>query len=1219
MNNLTSWYKAPAWTQKVLGTLTILALVIWTAGPLVTPQVAYAAATLSITCDNVTIDGDTWTFSGTWQAIDIAGQPATQYDAAVFSPTGVQADDSSKDSPDVFNITQSGTDFAGEENKNDAEGNWTNEVTFLTPPSEVFATLYHSQIPGAETSGDAVCEFVLPPQVATLTLEKDVVIDNGGTAVDTDWTLQATNGGDTTISGVEGAGTITDAEVPAGTYVLSESGGPSGYTNTGWSCDGGSLDGSSLTLSTGDDVICTVTNDDQPGTLIVEKILPNDDGGTATPDEFSFQVNDGDAAAFNANGQNSIEVNAGTYTVTEVDASPAYDTSYANDLNANEDCSNLAVGNGETVTCTITNDDVAPQLTVVKVVENDDATRPGTSAVGDFDLFVNFDAVISGIANFFSAGSYTVHEEGPGGYNATFSDDCAEDGSITLALGGVYTCTITNNDKAPGVLHVVKNVTNDGPEGFAGTSESGDFTISVTGGNPSPSSFAGSSLGTDVIIDAGADYSVSETDGPSGYGVSYSVGCEGTMPEGGEATCTITNNDNEPTQAYLTIVKSVINDNGGEASSSSWSLKVTDSEENETVMTNGIAALFPADTYTISESGGPSGYTQTSIACAADGGDAVEGSSLAVEAGHSYVCTIVNDDVAPSLTVQKEVTNDNGGSAEASEWTVGAVGETSISGDGSASSDGTFQAGTYTLTEEGGPSGYTAGDWSCTNEVSVNESNEITLGVGESTTCTIVNDDEPATLYVIKHVINDNGGDYEAGDFTMLVEGTNVSDSEFAGSEDGVEITLDAGEYAVTEDGPSGYGLTASEDCSGTIGVGETKTCTLTNDDGKATLTIVKETEGADGTFTFEITGEDDVNVGTSGGSGSTDVALDAGSYNVIEVVPEGWVLSGATCNLEDESEVENGISISLGVGDEVTCYFYNEAQFDLSVQKSVDDETPDIEQTIEYTVTVTNNGPKDANDIEASDVLPAGLTYVSDDGEGSYDDETGIWTVGSLASGESKSLVITVTVGSEYNAVIVNSASVTAFDEVASDYNEENNETEVSITVSGEPDYCPNLGGIQGPDVNCLDGGPTGGGGGGGGGNGSPFIGAVNGGGGAVLGASTEGQVLGESCGLYMDQYLRRGNSKNRADQVTKLQEFLNKYSYGSFTPTGFFGPLTEAAVKAFQNQYASAVLAPWGLPEPTGLAYLTTIRQLNLIECPDLVLEVPELVPWSQNPNVR
>jgi hypothetical protein len=81
-------------------------------------------------------------------------------------------------------------------------------------------------------------------------------------------------------------------------------------------------------------------------------------------------------------------------------------------------------------------------------------------------------------------------------------------------------------------------------------------------------------------------------------------------------------------------------------------------------------------------------------------------------------------------------------------------------------------------------------------------------------------------------VINDDGGTAVAGDFTLDSGGTNDSPDNFAGQEaPGTTVTLDAGSYDVSETGPSGYTESDSAACSGTIGLGETKTCTVTNND----------------------------------------------------------------------------------------------------------------------------------------------------------------------------------------------------------------------------------------------------------------------------------------------------------------------------------------------------------------------------------------------------
>ncbi len=127
---------------------------------------AIAGGTLTITCDNVSISGDVYTLNGSWQAIDFPGQ-SSQYDTAMFSPAGTSADTSSKDSPDTFNITNGPTEFSGNPHNPDMSGTWSNQVTFVSTPSSVFATLYHSQVPGAETSGDAVCSFVIATPTPT--------------------------------------------------------------------------------------------------------------------------------------------------------------------------------------------------------------------------------------------------------------------------------------------------------------------------------------------------------------------------------------------------------------------------------------------------------------------------------------------------------------------------------------------------------------------------------------------------------------------------------------------------------------------------------------------------------------------------------------------------------------------------------------------------------------------------------------------------------------------------------------------------------------------------------------------------------------------------------------------------------------------------------------------------------------------------------------------
>ncbi|MBK8492582.1 MAG: DUF11 domain-containing protein [Saprospirales bacterium] len=71
----------------------------------------------------------------------------------------------------------------------------------------------------------------------------------------------------------------------------------------------------------------------------------------------------------------------------------------------------------------------------------------------------------------------------------------------------------------------------------------------------------------------------------------------------------------------------------------------------------------------------------------------------------------------------------------------------------------------------------------------------------------------------------------------------------------------------------------------------------------------------------------------------------------------------------------------------------------DLSLTKTVDNATPNVGSQVVFTITVNNAGPDAATNVTVKDLLPAGLSYVSDNSGGNYNDVTGIWTVGTIAA----------------------------------------------------------------------------------------------------------------------------------------------------------------------------------------------------------------------------
>jgi hypothetical protein len=268
------------------------------------------------------------------------------------------------------------------------------------------------------------------------------------------------------------------------------------------------------------------------------------------------------------------------------------------------------------------------------------------------------------------------------------------------------------------------------------------------------------------------------------------------------------------------------------------------------------------------------------------------------------------------IIVIKHVVNDDGGTKSAGDFTMTINGVTATGGNSfpGAESPGTNKkvtTGSYSVTETG-PSGYTASfSAGCSGSISA----------GQTKTCTVTNDDKPGTLIVKKHVIDDNGGQKHANDFTMKVTAGHPSQSSFAGSESGTTVTVDAGSYSVDEDSVSGYTKTLGADCSGTIANGETKTCTITNDDQPAHLIVIKHVVNVNGgkakasQFSMKINGivVQGANPFPGAESPGTNKTVNAGSYTVTETGPSGYILvPSADC------------SGTIDVGQTKTCTMLN-------------------------------------------------------------------------------------------------------------------------------------------------------------------------------------------------------------------------------------------------------------------------------------------------------
>lgn len=118
----------------------------------------------------------------------------------------------------------------------------------------------------------------------------------------------------------------------------------------------------------------------------------------------------------------------------------------------------------------------------------------------------------------------------------------------------------------------------------------------------------------------------------------------------------------------------------------------------------------------------------------------------------------------------------------------------------------------------------------------------------------------------------------------------------------------------------------------------------------------------------------------------------------------------------------------------------------DIGVAKIAGSPTVTVGSNVNFTITVTNNGPSDSTGVQVTDQLQAGLTFVSaTPSQGTYTSGSGVWNIGAIASGASVTLTLTATVTT--TGPLTNTARKTA--ETETDPNLSNDTA--SVTVNGQ------------------------------------------------------------------------------------------------------------------------------------------------------------------------
>ncbi|MBD9470841.1 GEVED domain-containing protein [Pseudoxanthomonas sp. PXM01] len=674
---------------------------------------------------------------------------------------------------------------------------------------------------------------------------------------------------------------------------------------------------------------------------------------------------------------------------------------------------------------TVTNIGTAGPIGTVGAVWADSLGLYGVLNAGGF---YRFDTV-TGARTLVSDSPPTSSNDGarcPLGPALTFNADLAITKTNTSTQG---TSDLADDTYAPGESRTYTIVvTNNGPFGAQNLTVSdplptGITTASWTCASTSGDAVCGAASGTNAINDTGLDLPVNAV---ATYTLTFTVPTSftGTLTNvanvtPGAGTTDPTSGNNSATDAdtrapQLTLAKSWVTARVNDAATitatgtpspiGSGALNAVANTATETDTAAGRYSLQRGHTYTITEAftaGNAASYAK-SLSCTGNTGtgaalaytaNALSGTLTVGSTATDITCTFANSGRA-TLTLLKTVVNDNDGTQLPNAWTLTATGPTNISGTTGAATvtNASVNPGTYTLAESATPTGYTASLYSCVkNGAAAVSGNSLVLAAGDTATCTITNNDRPATLTLIKAVINDNGGTQPASAWTLSATGpTNISGA--TGTAAVTNASVNPGTYALAESAtPVGYtaspysciknGAAAVSGNSLVLAAGDTATCTINNNDRPATLTLVKTVTNDNGgtqaasAWTLTATGPTNIS-GATGTAAVTNASVNPGTYTLAEsATPLHYVASPYNC-VKNGAAAVSGNSLVLAAGDTATCTINNNDsnQTDVQIEKTATPSPVRSGERVQFTLVVTNRGPAAAAGAVVRDPAVAGL-----------------------------------------------------------------------------------------------------------------------------------------------------------------------------------------------------------------------------------------------------
>jgi uncharacterized repeat protein (TIGR01451 family) len=117
----------------------------------------------------------------------------------------------------------------------------------------------------------------------------------------------------------------------------------------------------------------------------------------------------------------------------------------------------------------------------------------------------------------------------------------------------------------------------------------------------------------------------------------------------------------------------------------------------------------------------------------------------------------------------------------------------------------------------------------------------------------------------------------------------------------------------------------------------------------------------------------------------------------------------------------------------------------DIGIMKYASTTTPNYLDNVTFMIKAHNYGPDQATGVQVTDILPAGLKYISSSvTQGIYNSTSGVWTIGNINNGDT--MLLTILVQIEKTGNITNTANKTGENEY--DPNPNNNQDSKTLNV---------------------------------------------------------------------------------------------------------------------------------------------------------------------------